>query len=50
VLFANKAGKKVNVSTPGKLTVRAPQHARGAVQVVVDTIGGQSNAGRFTYK
>jgi hypothetical protein len=50
VLFGNKAGKKVNVSTPGKLTVRAPQHARGAVQVVVDTIGGQSNAGRFTYK
>jgi hypothetical protein len=50
VLFGGKAGNTVKVSTPGQLTVHAPQHAKGKVKVVVTTIGGTSNAGHFTYK
>ena len=42
VLFGNKAGSHVQVVSAGKLTVVAPAHAVGSVDVRVKTAGGTS--------
>jgi hypothetical protein len=50
VMFGTTAGKVLKVANSGHLTVRAPAHAVGTVNVVVKTIGGTSNAISFQYK
>ncbi len=54
VMFGSKAATHLHVVSAGKLTVKAPSHAAGAVLVrVVSKAGGMSaktSAGRYTYR
>jgi len=49
VKFGGVAGTSLSVASDGKLTVKAPAHAAGAVNVVVTTPNGSSSAKTFTY-
>ena len=44
VAFGTKAGTKVTVLSPSKLTVKTPAHQKGSVSVTVTTAGGTSAA------
>ena len=53
VLFGSAAGTSVSVKSGSKLTVRAPRHAAGTVNVRVETSAGTSattSKDHFTYK
>ena len=50
VTFGGVAGTDLTVVSESKITVKAPAHAAGAVNVVVTTSGGDSNAGTYTYE
>ena len=49
VTFDGAVAPYIAVDSDSQITVTTPSHAAGAVSVVVETPGGTSNAGSFTY-